>query len=192
MPFCVYVNPIVKPDWSESPLEVKSCSIQSLLTTIWPMAREKLICQEDTNIEDILQAWHEGRLFIDPRRCDNKEEVANHIIEYVKRIDSLVTPSYRASIDALWHDILNCKELSSLLMPTGRSGYDKFNKYGVLRIIGILINNKVYDNRNAMDYFFLLENSKDKNNKFRPFLGRGINDRNKLLKLKEIIRNHKV
>ena len=155
------------------------------------MAKKNLICQEDTKIEDILQAWHEGRLIIVPRRCDNNK-VANHIIEYVKRIDSLVTPSYRASIDALWHDILNCKELSSLLMPTGRSGYDKFNKYGVLRIIGILINNKVYDNRNAMDYFFLLENSKDKNNKFRPFLGRGIDDRSMLLKLKAIIRNHQV
>ncbi len=149
-------------------------------------------CPVDIKIEEILLALHEGRLYIVPQRCDNSEEVANHIIEYVKRIDSMVTPPYRTSIDALWQDILHCKELSSLLMPTGRSAFTKFNKYGVLRIVGILNNNNVYETRNATDYFYLLEKSKDKNNKFRPFLGKGINDRGQLSKLKEIIRNHKV
>ena len=152
----------------------------------------KKVRPEDSNKEMLWQMALEGIVYIDySKKAVNQEEVIQNVRAYVARIESLVDRHFRKSIKAIWDDILIDEKLFSLLMPTNRASFNDFNKYGVLRIICVLHNNGVYDYCNDMDAFSLLE-SKDKNNKFRRFLGAGIDDDNQRLEVRHIVDKYKV
>lgn len=157
------------------------------------MAKQlKKVCPEDFNKEMLWQMALEGIVYYDfSKRCVSREEVIVNIRAYVARIETLVAANFRKSFNAIWNDIFTNEKLVSLLMPTNRADFNDFNKYGVLRIICVLHNNGVYDYCNDMVAFSLLE-SKDKNNKYRRFLGAGIEDRNQQLEIRHIVEKYKV
>ena len=95
---------------------------------------------EDFDVAELWQAAREGKLIIDKTIGEiDPETVINNVRAYVRRIDSLVLSPFRASIDALWDDIFSCDELMALLMPKPRAKKCRdFDKYSVMRIIGVL------------------------------------------------------
>lgn len=132
----------------------------------------------------------DGIVYIDySKRGVNQEKVIQNVRAYVARIDTLVATHFRKTINVIWDDIFTNEKLVSLLMPTNRANFNDFNKYGVLRIICVLHNNGVYDYSNDMEAFSLLE-SKDKNNRYRRFLGAGIEDHDQKLEVRHIVEKH--
>ena len=152
----------------------------------------KKVCPEDLNKEMLWQMALEGIVYIDcSKKAVDKETVMKNVRAYVARIETLVPAQFRNSINAIWDDITRNEQLMPLLMPTNRASFKDFNKYGVLRIICVLHNNGIYDYCNDMEAFSLLE-SKDKNNKYRRFLGAGIDDLHQKLEVRRIVEKYKV
>lgn len=100
---------------------------------------------EDLYNEEILLAAQEGRLFIDLTAGSlDRETINKNIRAYVHRIDSLATRKFSASIDVLWDAIFRHDGLMAVMMPKSRARKCRdFDKYGVMRIIGILRENGV-------------------------------------------------
>ena len=145
---------------------------------------------EDLYNEEILLAAQEGRLFIDSKAGTiDRETINNNIRAYVHRIDSLATRKFSASIDVVWDAIFRHDRLMAVMMPKPRARkFRDFDKYGVMRIIGILRENGVYEQYSDPKYMVLLEQSA-KDSSYRSYLGKGLDDRSLLLDLRKIVAN---
>ena len=141
------------------------------------MRNNKKVLPGDYTEEQVLQLFRAGELTIEQSSKYTFEEVINNVREYVKRINSLVTPSFRTSIDALWDDIFHCEDLRSLLMPGSKnSKCTDFNKVGVKGIICVLKNNGIYtENYSSRKMDNMLEQS-EIDSSSRRYLTSGIND----------------
>ena len=133
---------------------------------------------EDFNVELLMAAAREGRLYVDERRNSvSREEVKKEVRAYVARIRMFVTNDYRSSIDVLWEQILNSDELTAFLTPGSKAKKCRtFDKYGVMRIIGVLRENGVYESYNDRKYDALLE-PEVKDSPYRKYLSKGIEQR---------------
>lgn len=147
---------------------------------------------EDFDVEMLKQKAREGKLFIETSNEEYKrEEVINNVRAYVARIKPLVTPPFRDHIDSIWEAIFQNTVLMPLLMPTGRAEFKEFDKYKVLRIIGVLHNKQVYEFRSDMEAFCMLESTRNKSDKYRRFLGAGL-DKPYLKELRTIVSNFNI
>ena len=136
----------------------------------------------------LLAAAREGRLYID----EKKEEVSRDIVKkevraYVERIQTLVTKEFRTSVDELWEQILSTNDFVEFLTPSCKARKCKeFNKYGVMRIIGVLREKGVYEYYNDSKYNALLEQT-DKDTPYRSYLGMGLDQRHLLVEIRELV-----
>lgn len=137
----------------------------------------KRVLPGDYTEEQVLQLFRAGELCIKPSLEYNFEEVVNNVREYVNHINSLVTPRFRSSVDALWDDIFHCEDLRPLLMPGSKnSKCADYNKVGVKGIICVLKNNGVYtDKSSTREIDHMLEQSEDDSSS-RRYLTAGIKD----------------
>ena len=148
----------------------------------------KQVRPEDFDVKALLVAAREGRLYVD----ESKKEVSREIIikevrAYVGRIKVLVTKEFSSSIDELWDQILSKEEFVVLLTPTCKAKKcRKFNKYSVMRIIGVLREKGVYEYYNDSKYNALLEQT-DKDTPYRKYLGMGFEQRHLIMKIREIV-----
>ena len=152
------------------------------------MRKLKQVRPEDFDVEALLAAAREGRLYVD----DSKKEVSRDIIinevrAYVARISPLVTRRFRSSIDELWEQILSTEEFLLLLTPSCKAKKCReFNKYSVMRIIGVLREKGVYEYYNDSKYNALLEQT-DSDTPYRKYLGMGFEQRHLLREIRNII-----
>lgn len=147
---------------------------------------------EDFDVAELLQAAREGNLFIvktvKPADC---ESVKKNVRAYVQRIGSLVTHPFRVSIDALWDDVFSCDELMALLMPKPRAKKCRdFDKYSVMRIIGVLREHGVYEQYSDRKFMALLEQTEE-DFPYRKYLSAGIDQRALLVKIRQIVETNK-
>ena len=148
---------------------------------------------EDLYNEQTILAAQEGRLFIDLKTDTiDRETINNNVQAYVHRIDSLVTRRFSASIDALWDAIFRHDGLMAVMKPKPRARKCRdFDKYGVARIIGILREKGVYEQYSDRHFDALLEPDVEDSN-FRKYLSMGLDDRQLVLAIKEIVVNANV
>ena len=105
---------------------------------------------EDFDVETLRAAAREGRLYVDV----SKKEVSRVVIikevrAYVERIRVLVTKEFSSSIDDLWEQIFSTEDFVQLLTPSCKAKKCRdFNKYSVMRIIGVLREKGVYEQYN--------------------------------------------
>ena len=157
------------------------------------MRNLKRVRPEDFDVAELLQAAREGRLFLDEITVEatDRETVKENVRNYVRRIDSLVTSPFRASIDALWEAIFCCDELMALLMPKPKARKCRdFDKYSVMRMVGVLRENGVYEQYSDRKFTALLEQT-DKDCPYRKFLSAGIEQRALIIKIRQIAANNK-
>lgn len=148
---------------------------------------------EDFDVEALMAAAREGRLYVDEgKRIVNKETVKKEVCAYVARIGEFVTPRYRSSIDELWDKILACDDFIAFLTPSSKARKCReFDKYNVMRIIGVLRENGVYELYKDRKFDALLEpDVKDSN--YRKYLGKGIDQRELLRIIRKMVENNKV
>lgn len=133
------------------------------------------VLPEDFDAEALLAAACEGRLYVDAERnAVNREQVKVEVRAYVARIRSLATHRYGSLIDELWEEIFQSAELMEVLMPKPKARKCKaFDKYGVMRLVGVLRVKGVYEDRSDSQFDALLE-EQGKDSPYRRYLGQGL------------------
>lgn len=152
------------------------------------MRRLRQVRPEDFDVEALRVASQEGRLHVEEvseRVC--KEDVKKEVRAYVQRIRTCVTIDFSLSVDELWEQILGCDDFIELLTPGNKSRKCReFDKYSVMRIIGVLREKGVYEYYNDSKYNSILEQT-NKDTSYRKYLSMGLEQRHLLLKLREIV-----
>lgn len=147
----------------------------------------------ERNLEFYIKAAKEGRVLLDVAPVEtNREVVSKKVRAYVERIRGKVCRSFRSSIDQIWDDIFADDELMAILMPNNKTRKCRdFNKNGVFRILGVLINHKVYEELNERTYSHILEETSE-DTSYRSYIGRGLDSRTALASIRRIVSKHKV
>jgi hypothetical protein len=71
------------------------------------MSKMKQVRPEDFDVEALMAAAREGRLYVDEKRNEvSKEEVIIKVRAYIARIRIFVTFKFRSSVDELWEKLL--------------------------------------------------------------------------------------
>ena len=151
----------------------------------------KRVRPEDFDVELLMAAAREGRLYVDETRTEvSKEDVIIEVRAYVKRIKVFVTKAFSQSIDDLWEQILANDEFVAFLTPGSKAKKCRvFDKYSVMRIIGVLREKDVYERYSDRKYIALLEET-NKDCSYRSYLGMGLEQRDLLVKLRQIVANY--
>ena len=153
----------------------------------------KQVRPEDFNVEVLIAAAREGRLYVD----ESKKEVSRDIVikevrAYIGRIKALVTKEFRSSIDDLWEQILSTEEFVVFLTPSSKAKKCReFNKYSVMRIICVLREKGVYEDFNDTKYNNILEQT-DKDTPYRKYLRMGLEQHHLLVKLRQIVAKYQL
>lgn len=152
------------------------------------MRKLKQVHPEDFDVEALLTAAREGRLYVDESKKEvSKEVIIKEVRAYVGRIQTLVTKEFSSSIDELWEQILSTEDFVVLLTPSCKAKKCReFNKYSVMRIIGVLREKGVYEYYNDSTYNALLEQT-EKDTSYRSYLGMGFEQRHLIMKMREIV-----
>ena len=157
------------------------------------MKNFKQVRPEDFDVKALLAAAREGRLYVD----ESKKEVIRDIIikevrAYVERIKVLVTKEFSSSIDDIWEQILSMEDFMQLLTPSRKAKKcRKFNKYSVMRIIGVLREKGVYEYYNDSKYNAILEQTV-KDTPYRKYLGMGLEQRHLLVEIRKIVAQYQL
>jgi hypothetical protein len=146
------------------------------------------VSPEDFDVQMLLQAAREGRLYVEEEeKTVSREYIINNVRAYVQRISPLATRRYREVIDTLWEEIFQSDVLIELLMPKPKARKCKdFDKYGVMRLIGVLREKDVYERYSDRKYMALLEQSQH-DCSYRSYLGMGLEERSMLVKIRQIV-----
>ena len=157
------------------------------------MKKLRQVRPEDFDAELLLAAAREGRLYVDEsRKTVSKEEMIDKVREYIERIREFATPGFRSSVDELWEDILACDEFVAILTPSNKARmFRDFNKYNVMRIIGILREKGVYEYYNDLQFNARLEKT-DKDTPYRKYLSMGLEQRSLLIKIRGIVTKYRL
>ena len=148
----------------------------------------KQVSPEDFDVRMLMQAAREGRLYFEEKeKTVSREYIINNVRAYVDKINVFVTRPYRSSIDDLWNEILSCDEFIDFLTPSSKTRKcQEFNKYNVMSIIGVLREKDVYERYSDYKFNAILEQT-DKDTPYRKYLGRGLDERHLLVKLRKIV-----
>ena len=148
----------------------------------------KQVRPEDFDVKTLLAAAREGRLYVDESKKEvSRDTLIKEVRAYIGRIQTLVTKEFSSSIDDLWEQILSTEEFVVFLTPSSKAKKCReFNKYSVMRIIGVLREKGVYEYYNDSKYNALLEQT-DKDTPYRKYLGKGFEQRHLLMEIRKIV-----
>lgn len=152
----------------------------------------KQIRPEDFDMQVLMTAASEGRLYMAERgQTTNKADTINEVRAYIQRIRGFVTPPFKDSVDDIWERIFADDDFLELLKPGNKTRKCKtFDKYSVMRLIGVLREKGVYEYYSDRKYNALLEQSQD--SPYRRYLGMGLERRSMLIKIRQIVDNFKI
>lgn len=153
----------------------------------------KQVRPEDFDVKTLLAAAREGRLYVDESKKEvSRDTLIKEVRAYIGRIQTLVTKEFSSSIDDLWEQILSTEEFVVFLTPSSKAKKCReFNKYSVMRIIGVLREKGVYEYYNDSKYNALLEQT-DKDTPYRKYLGKGFEQRHLLMEIRKIVAQYQL
>ena len=152
------------------------------------MMKLKQVTPDDFDVEALRAAARKGLLFIGvSEKSASKEEIKHEVRAYVARIGPFVSKGFRSSVDDLWEQILTSDDFVTFLTPGSKAKKCKvFDKYSVMRIIGVLREKDVYERYSDRKFDALLE-PEMKDSPYRKYLGMGLEQRALLIKLRQIV-----
>lgn len=153
----------------------------------------KQVRPEDFDVKALLAAAREGKLYVDESKKDvSRDIVIKEVRAYIGRIKVFATKKYNTSIDDLWEQILSTEDFVLFLTPSCKAKKCReFNKYSVMRIIGVLREKGVYEYYSDSKYNALLEQT-DKDTPYRKYLGMGFEQRHLLVKIRKIVAQYQL
>lgn len=148
----------------------------------------KQVRPDGFDVDALMAAAREGRLYVDESAKEvNKEQVIIKVRAYVARIKVFVSPKFSPLINELWQEIFRCEVLMELLIPKPRARKCKdFDKYGVMRVVGVLREKGVYEQRSDPQYDALFE-EEGKDSPYRRYLSQGLEKHSQLVALRRIV-----
>ena len=161
----------------------------NLLTILGKMKKNfRQVSPEDFDVEKLLAAAREGRLYVEEHEKGvSEEEIKKEVRAYVARVKAFVTKDFRKSADALWEQLLACDELFELMKPSPKARLCRtFNKYNVVSMIGVLREKGVYEPYSDRKFDALLEPDVAES-PYRRYLGAGIEKYALLVKIRQIV-----
>ena len=141
------------------------------------MGKIRKVVREDLKHMDwFLTAIDEGRVRIEITDDSvSRHAVINNVRAYVARIEGIAAKKYRDSIKCLWDRLLETDNVADMMMPSARARKCReFDKYNVVRVIGVLMEHGFYDYHEQQDIMEMLEGERE--NSYRSYLGKGIDD----------------
>ena len=153
----------------------------------------KKVRPEDFDVEALLVAAREGRLYVDGNlKTVSKEQLVNNVRAYVRRIKVFATPEYCSKVDEIWEQILSTAEFADYLKPKTKARLCReFDKYNVMRIICVLREKGVYQPYSDRKFDAMLEPG-GRDSPYRRYLGMGIDDRSLVVKIRKIVEQYKL
>ena len=150
------------------------------------------VSEEGFDVEELRIAAREGRLFMIPRRTvPDKQSVIINVRAYVARIERMVAPDYRTTINCIWNRLFEIETLADMMMPKPKSRkFRDFDKYTVMSVVGILIERGVYQYHTQREYCCALEQiTREEVDRcsYRSYLGAGLADRQLLKEIRRIV-----
>ena len=148
---------------------------------------------EDFNVELLMAAAREGRLYVDESKQKvSRDHIKEEVRAYVARIRRFVTKGFSSSVDDIWEHILSTEEFVVFLTPCSKAKKCReFDKYNVMRIIGVLREKGVYEDFNDTKYNNILEQT-DKDTPYRKYLRMGLEQHHLLVKLRQIVAKYQL
>ena len=148
---------------------------------------------EDFNVELLMAAAREGRLYVDESKQKvSRDHIKKEVRAYVARIRIFVTKGFSSSVDDIWEHILSTEEFVVFLTPCSKARKCReFDKYNVMRIIGVLREKGVYEDFNDTKYNNILEQT-DKDTPYRKYLRMGLEQHHLLVKLRQIVAKYQL
>ena len=148
---------------------------------------------EDFNVELLMAAAREGRLYVDESKQKvSRDHIKEEVRAYVARIRRFVTKGFSSSVDDIWEHILSTEEFVVFLTPCSKAKKCReFDKYNVMRIIGVLREKGVYEDFNDTKYNNILEQT-DKDTPYRKYLRMGLEQHHLLIKLRQIVAKYQL
>lgn len=150
------------------------------------------VLPSEFDLNQILVALNEGRLFIQPKtksEAELREEGIQKILQYVCQIDDCASDHYRQHIQQLWHDIL-CDERLQPLFFLGRyrTSRGQVNWYRVNVFICLLREWNVYqhDRYTGVDLHLRCERT-DKRNTHYTCMNRYLLEHRDMVLVKRLI-----
>ena len=152
------------------------------------MKQFRQVRPEDFDVELLMAAAREGKLYVDETRPEgSREGILVEVRAYERRIKMFVTKPYISKVDDLWEQILTSDDFVTFLTPGSKAKKCKvFDKYSVMRIIGVLREKDVYERYSDRKFDALLE-PEMKDSPYRKYLGMGLEQRALLIKLRQIV-----
>lgn len=150
------------------------------------------VVREDLKHMDILGAIEKGMVYIEvPEESVSRHAVINNVRAYVARIEGIVAKKYQDSINSLWDRLLETDNVVDMMMPSARASKCwEFDKYNVIRLIGVLMEHGFYDYCKQQDVMEMLEG--DRENSYRCYLGKGIDDADLGREIRDILKGYKI
>lgn len=148
---------------------------------------------EDFNVELLMAAAREGRLYVDESKQKvSRDHIKKEVRAYVARIRRFVTKGFSSSVDDIWEHILSTEEFVVFLTPCSKAKKCReFDKYNVMRIIGVLREKGVYEDFNDTKYNNILEQT-DKDTPYRKYLRMGLEQHHLLVKIRQIVAKYQL
>jgi hypothetical protein len=136
----------------------------------------KVVREDLKHMDWFLTAIDEGRVRIEITDDSvSRHAVINNVRAYVARIEGIAAKKYRDSIKCIWDKLLETDNVADMMMPSARARKcQEFDKYNVVRVIGVLMEHGFYDYHEQQDIMEMLEGERE--NSYRSYLGKGIDD----------------
>ena len=153
------------------------------------MEIEIQVTPESFNVKQLYKAACEGRLRLIVSDDETNQEVfdIDEIRSYVQRVKPFVTHKYKNTVDDIWEQVLSTAEFIELLKPDSKARKCKsFNKYSVMRLIGVLRELGVYEQRSDRKFNALLEQT-TQDSPYRKYLSMGLERHALLIILRQLV-----
>ena len=152
----------------------------------------KVVREDLKHMDWFLTAIDEGRVRIEITDDSvSRHAVINNVRAYVARIEGIVAKKYQDSINSLWDRLLETDNVVDMMMPSARAiKCREFDKYNVVRVIGVLMEHGFYDYHEQQDIMEMLEG--DRENSYRCYLGKGIDDADLGREIRDILKGYKI
>ena len=177
----------------ESSHEIKKLHLNTISQKLGVMKKFIQVRPENFDVEALMLAARDGRLYIDESSREVSTDcVKSDVRTYVERIRVFVTTKYAAVIDELWEQILTDDDFISFFTPGRKARKCRtFDKYNVIRVIGILRTKGVYEPYSDRRFMAELEQT-DNDSSYRSYLGKGIELPGLLRKIRNLVTLNKL
>lgn len=141
------------------------------------------------NIDELRQAAREGRLYLVPKSEEvSRKAVVNNVRTYVKGIETFASKPFKDKVGLVWEEVFKQEVFVDMLMPNPKQKKCRlFNKYTVMRIVGIMREHGVYDERYTARKISAALEGVSHEESYHSFLSRGFKHKKDLSLLLQII-----